>query len=128
MISNNGSRPAQTSAQIGRLELFRLGTASLLWTRFFRVIVHVAQQFFLTAWVLPLALIGMLLLKVAGHDRSLIILLAIPFYYLVAQSFLHTEYRYVMAIQHSLFVLAAATLYWLGTTLWRLIRSPSLRS
>ncbi|HXM35070.1 MAG TPA: glycosyltransferase family 39 protein [Pyrinomonadaceae bacterium] len=128
VISNDGPRPVQTIAQIGRMELFRLGAASLLWTKYLRLIIHVAQEFFLTAWMLPLALIGILLRKFAGHSRLLIILLAIPLYYLAAQSFLHTEYRYVMAIQHSLFVMVAATLYWFSATLLQLIRSLSARS
>ncbi len=125
VISNDERRPAQTVVQVGRMELFRLGAASLGWSRIFRVVVHFAQEFFLTAWILPLALIGLLLLKVAGQGRLLIVLLAIPFYYLIVQSSLHTEYRYVMAIQPSLFVLVAATLYWLSTMLLQPFRSRS---
>ena len=122
VISNDGRRPAPTAAQIGRMELFRLGPASLQWTKYLRLLVHVAQRFFVTAWMLPLALLGGVLLKAAGHARFLAILLAVPLYYLTAQSFLHTEYRYLMAVQPSLFVLIAVTLYWSGVSLARIIR------
>ena len=125
LVISNGGRPVQTVAQIGRMELFRLGTASLAWTKYFRVIIHYAQGFFLSTWMLPLAVIGMLLLLVAGQGRFLLILLVMPLYYVCAQSFLHTEYRYVMAIQYSLFVLVAATLYWLSIVLARMIRTRS---
>jgi hypothetical protein len=127
VLTNDGKRPVQTVAQIGRMELFRLGTASLVWTRYLRALVHVVQGFFLSAGVLPLALVGVLLLWAAGQGRFLLILLAIPLYYACAQSFLHTEYRYVMAIQYSLFVLVAATLYWLVVNLVRVIRARSAR-
>ena len=122
VIGNDGRRPAPTVVQIGKMELFRLGTASQLWTKYLRFIIHFAQKFFVTAWMLPLALIGGVLLKAAGYGRFLAILLAIPSYYLTAQSFLHTEYRYVMAIQPALFVLVAVTLYWLSMTSARIIR------
>ena len=125
VLSNEGKRPVQTTAQVGRMELFRLGTASFVWARYLRVFIHGAQGFFLSAWVVPLALVGVLLLLAADEGRFLLILLAIPLYYICTQSFLHTEYRYVMAIQYSLFVLTAATLYWLGFVLIRMIRARS---
>ncbi len=121
VIGNDSRGPVPTVVDVGRMELFRLGPASLLWTRYLRLVIHLVQRFFVTAWFLPLALIGGILLKGAGYGRFLAILLAIPLYYLAAQSFLHTEYRYVMAIQPPLFILVAATLYWLGTTSARII-------
>ncbi|MCU1267010.1 MAG: hypothetical protein JWM21_3328 [Acidobacteria bacterium] len=127
VLSNDGKRPVKTVAQIGRMELFRLGKSSLFWTTYPRVIIHFLQRFFLSAWVLPLALAGVFLLWAARQGRPLLILLAIPLYYVCAQSFLHTEYRYVMAIQYSLFMLVAATLYWLSILITRLIRTRSLR-
>jgi hypothetical protein len=39
------------------------------------------------------------------------VLLAVPLYYLLAQSAFHTEYRYVLAIHYFLFIMAAVTLY-----------------
>ncbi|HEY3027879.1 MAG TPA: glycosyltransferase family 39 protein [Pyrinomonadaceae bacterium] len=121
IISNDQRGPAPTVVQVGKMELFQLGPASLLWTEYLRVVIHLGQRFFVTAWILPLALLGGILLKGAGYGRFLAILLAIPLYYVAAQSFLHSEYRYVMAIQPPLFILVAVTLYWLGTTSARII-------
>jgi hypothetical protein len=128
VITNEGSRPVATVAQIGRMELFRLGTASPGWTRYPRVIIHVAQRFFLTAWLLPVAIAGALLLLSAGQRRYLLVLLAVPLYYVCAQSVLHTEYRYVMAIQYSLFVLGATALYALSALVAQGFRKWSSRS
>ena len=122
VLNNEERRPTPTIVELGRSDLFRLGPASFQWARYLRTVIHGAQKIFITAWMLPLALIGAVLLKAGGGGRSLVMLLAIPLYYLSAQSFLHTEYRYVMAIQFALFILVAVTLYWLGMTTARIIR------
>jgi hypothetical protein len=110
-MENEGRKQAPTILEIGRIDGFRLGPASFVWTKYPRAIIHFAQKLFITAWLIPLALCGGILLYAAGAGRWLVLLLAIPFYYLSAQSLLHTEYRYVMSIQPSLFVLTAAALY-----------------
>ncbi|PYS75919.1 MAG: hypothetical protein DMF66_17575 [Acidobacteria bacterium] len=81
------------------------------WTRAPRLALRAAQELFITAIALPLALAGIFLLARARNFRALAALLAVPLYYLCVQSALHTEYRYVLAIHHFLFVLAAAALY-----------------
>lgn len=123
VLDNDARRPVPTVVQIGRIELFKLGTASLLWTRYPRVIIHFLQGFFISAWILPLALVGMFLLLAARRGRLLLLLLAIPLYYVCVQSILHTEYRYVMAVQYSLFLLVATTLESLSAMLARAIRT-----
>ena len=125
VLSNEGKRPVETHAQAGKLELFRLGASSLNWTKYVRFVIHAGQSLFLTALILPIAVLGLLLLLAAGQDRFLLVLLTVPAYYFCTQSFLHTEYRYVMAIQYSLFVLAAAALYWLTTTAIRRLNPRS---
>lgn len=122
VLSNEGKRPVQTIMKIGKMELYRLGPSSFGWTKYLRSIVNLVQRFFITAWILPLAIIGILGMWRAGKQRYLPILMAIPLYYVCAQSFLHTEYRYVMAIQYTLFVCVAATLYLAGCTLKALVR------
>jgi hypothetical protein len=114
VLQNDSKRPVRTTGQIGRMELLKLGTASLVWLRYPRVLIHLVQGFFITAWILPFACLGIFLMWWAGKGRYLLILMAIPLYYICVQSFLHTEYRYVMAIQYSLFLFVAASLYWLG--------------
>jgi hypothetical protein len=59
-----------------------------------------------------LIIIGIVLLALARRGRALALLLAVPVYYLVAQSPLHTEYRYVLALHYFLFVVAGATIYY----------------
>ncbi|MEO8433344.1 MAG: glycosyltransferase family 39 protein [Pyrinomonadaceae bacterium] len=122
VVSNEDRRPAPTVVEIGRTELFRLGPASALWTKYVRIFLNGLQMFFITAWMIPLAVIGAVLLTARGGARTIVVLLAIPLYYLSAQSFLHTEYRYVLVIQSVLFVLVAVTLYWLIRTTAQIIR------
>jgi hypothetical protein len=72
--------------------------------------------------MLTLVAVGTLLLILARRKRALTILLAVPVYYLCAQSVFHTEYRYILVIHYFLFVLAAVTLYAGGVALmgiWR---------
>jgi len=128
VLGNEGKRPVETKAAIGGMQLFELGPSSFVWIRYPRLLIHAIQNFFITAWLLPFALAGALLLLAAGQGRYLLLLLVVPLYYFCFQSLLHTEYRYVMAIQYTLFVMVAATLYWLTVTLkdaWSALRRRS---
>jgi hypothetical protein len=118
LILDTGDRGGRTTVRLGKLELFRLEPASLLWTRYVRVLIHNAQRFFITAWILPLALGGIVLMLLASRGRDLIVPLAIPAYYLCTQSFLHTEYRYVLAVQPFLYLMVGVTL----SFLWLMVR------
>lgn len=122
VLSNEGKGPVHTVMKIGRMELYRLGPSSFVWTKYLRSIINLAQRFFITAWVLPFAVIGIIGMWQAGKQRYLLILMTIPLYYVCAQSFLHTEYRYVMAIQYTLFVGVAAALYLAGCMLKAFVR------
>lgn len=116
---------ARTVSDVGRMELFELGAARLLWTRYPRVLVHGLQMFFVTAWMLPLAFVGLLLLLRARQYRTLVVLLVVPIYYLCVQSILHTEYRYVLAIHYFLFVPVATALYCFGGLMWQMLKRGS---
>ncbi|HJQ34523.1 MAG TPA: glycosyltransferase family 39 protein [Pyrinomonadaceae bacterium] len=101
------------------LRLERTPLASTLpvsegWTRAPRLAVRAAQKLFVTAVFLPLYLAGVVLLIRARRRRELAALVAVPLYYLCAQSALHTEYRYVLAVHYLLFIAAAAALYHAG--------------
>ncbi len=122
VISNGGSKPVRPAASIGRVELYALGKTSYGWLRLPRLALRRAQKFFTTQWMLPLIFIGIAFMLLAGRWRALLLLLAVPLYYLSAQAPLHTEYRYVIAIHYFLFILAAVTLYWLGIKLWQGVR------
>lgn len=110
-LKNAAPATGRSVLQIGQAELFDLGPASFLWTRYPRTLVNMIQRLFITAVMLPLALVGILILLRRRAWASLILLLSVPAYYFCFQSLLHTEYRYVLAIHYFLFALAAVTLY-----------------
>lgn len=112
VLSNEASNPPNPVARIGTIKLFELGPARFLWTRYPRLLVHAVQKFFLTAVILPLALIGLGLLIVRHASRALIILSVVPIYFFSVQSIVHTEYRYVLAVDYFLFALAAVSVSW----------------
>jgi hypothetical protein len=125
VISNEASIPPNPVAQVGPIKLFELGPARFLWTRYPRLLVHGIQKIFLTAIILPLAIIGLVLLMIKKQWTALIILLTVPIYFFSVQSIVHTEYRYVLAVYYSLFALAGVTVSWLMTlslSLWERVR------
>jgi hypothetical protein len=111
----NAAPPSGVSrVDVGQIELFELGPASLLWTRYPRFLISIMQRLFITAVMLPLALLGAVILVRRKAWKSLILLLSVPAYYFCFQSMLHTEYRYVLAIHYFLFVLVAVAVYEIG--------------
>ncbi|PYS50703.1 MAG: hypothetical protein DMF68_06325 [Acidobacteria bacterium] len=119
VFSNEASKDASSVVQVGEPQLYALGSASSTWMRFPRTVVRLIQKLFITAVMLPLAILGLILLILAREHRTLWTLLVVPAYYLLLQSMLHTEYRYVLAIHYVLFVLVSVALYWLGSHLRR---------
>ena len=115
VFSNEASNPANPVAQIGTIKLFEPGPARFLWTRYPRFLIHAAQRLFLTAVMLPLAIIGLALLIIRKHKQALIILSVVPIYFFCVQSIVHTEYRYVLAVDYFIFALAAVSVSWLIT-------------
>ena len=113
VFSNEASNPPNFVAQIGTIKLFELGPARFLGTRYPRLLVHAVQRLFLTAVALPLALIGLALLIIRRASRALIILSVVPVYFFCVQSIVHTEYRYVLAVDYFLFALAAVSVSWI---------------
>jgi hypothetical protein len=111
----NAAPPSGRSrVDVLQFELFELGPASFLWSRYPRVLVGSIQRLFITAVMLPLALLGAAILVRRRAWKSLILLLIVPAYYFCFQSMLHTEYRYVLAIHYFLFVLVAVAVYEIG--------------
>jgi hypothetical protein len=114
VLSNNGTGLPPV-ARIGRAAMVDLGATEHIWTRYPRSVVRGLQKtLFTTTRMVPLIIIGVALLAIAGRGRALAGLLAVPLYYLCTQSALHTEYRYILAIHCFLFVIAAVTLGSLG--------------
>jgi hypothetical protein len=126
VFSNAGEKGLSPVLQIGEARLYALGPASFTWTRIPRALLRFLQKLFITALMLPLAIIGLILLVRARRRDALTILLVVPAYYLCVQSALHTEYRYVLAIHYFLFILVAAALHRAGTYLWNGLLKVSL--
>jgi len=111
-VANNAS--PKSTFSVGRIELYELGPSSHVWLRYVRIPIRLAQRVFTTAWMIPLTLIGIVLLTRERKYQTVALLLAVPAYYLVFQSMLHTERRYVYVI-HFFF------LVFVGTTLWSVV-------
>ena len=81
------------------------------WTYYPHLTVRLAQKLFITAVILPLVLIGVIALAASRRWGDLAVLFVVPCYYFCSQSALHTEYRYVLAVDYFLFVIAAAAIH-----------------
>jgi hypothetical protein len=112
VLSNNGPAAVRLTTEVGKAELFALGPTPWLWTRYPHALVRVLQKnLFLTVRMLPLIVIGILLMALAKRGRALLIMLAVPAYFVCSHAAFSTEYRYVLAIHYFLFVMAAVALY-----------------
>ncbi|MEK6286066.1 MAG: glycosyltransferase family 39 protein [Acidobacteriota bacterium] len=113
----------RTVLNVRRAEMFEIGPTGYLWTRHPRALIRgVQKNVFKTNPMRALIAIGIILLALARRGRVLAVLLIVPIYYLLAQSPLHTEYRYVLAIHYFLFVVAAATIYYGGLVIGQLMQ------
>ena len=83
------------------------------------IILKTLQKLFITAVMLPLALIGLFVLVKEKRTQELAFLIVVPVYFICVQSLLHTEYRYVLAIQYFLLVLVAVSLNSVNREAWQ---------
>jgi hypothetical protein len=128
VFSNEASNPPNPLLTMTEIELYDLGPARFLWTRYPRFVVHGIQKIFLTAVMLPLAIIGLLILIFQKQSPALVILSIVPLYFFTVQSIVHTEYRYLLAVDYFLLGLVGVTLCWAGGFVARkLFPSPSGR-
>ena len=126
VVSNEAS--ANPFAQVGPIALYELGPARFLWTRYPRFIIHAIQKVYLTAVILPLAIIGLLLVVFRKQSTALVVLSIVPVYFFCVQSTVHTEYRYVLAVDYFLFAFAGIAVSYVGSlVIKRMIPSPSGR-
>ncbi|HEX8088343.1 MAG TPA: glycosyltransferase family 39 protein, partial [Blastocatellia bacterium] len=96
---NNGASAVPKSMRVGRAEMFEAGPTPNQWTRHPRALIRGLQKnIFKTALMRSLVIAGVCLLALGGRGSALAALLAVPGYYLLAQSAFHTEYRYILAI------------------------------
>ncbi len=104
------ARRAASMLRLERTPLAANAPVSEGWARAPRLALRTVQKLFVTAVFLPLYVAGLFLLLRERRRRALFLLLVVPAYYLCAQSPLHTEYRYVLAVHYFLFVVAAVAL------------------
>ncbi|HJQ71043.1 MAG TPA: glycosyltransferase family 39 protein [Blastocatellia bacterium] len=120
VVSSDGPPIERQLVDLGEARLFELGATPYAWTGPPRAVIRGLQKnLFQTDRMLGLIAIGVVSLAIARRGRELLLLLAVPAYYLLAQSFFHTEYRYILAIHYFLFAVAAVTLYLAGKALWQ---------
>lgn len=105
-----------SSALIGPSRVVELGPSSYQWLRYVRLPLGYAQRLFKTAWIVPLTVVGLILMVRKRAWQSLAILLAVPAYYLVVQSALHTERRYVYIIHFFFLILVSEALWKIATS------------
>jgi hypothetical protein len=128
VISNNGQSDARARVEVGQASVYELGATPNQWERFLRPALRgIERNVYTTTRLLPLIGMGIILLGVARAWRTLIILLAVPAYYLLVQSSFHTEYRYILAIHYFLFVIAAVTLGCFGVAMGQASRWTAKR-
>jgi len=110
-ISHNAAN--STELLVGPVALFQVGPTGFEWLRYVRLPIRYIQSAFKTSIMTPLVLIGLGLLVLRRQWKTAGILLAVPAYYLLVQSALHTERRYVYVIHFFFLILASVTLVWL---------------
>lgn len=84
-------------------------------------LLGIVQKIYLTSFMLPLVLIGVAALAWSRRCSTLAILSAVPFYYFIFQSALHTESRYIIALHYFLLVLAAVSVFLAGKAVFVLV-------
>ena len=119
VLRNNGPADRRPAVRVGGAKLTVLGPTPHLWTRAPRVLVRGVQKLlFRTRIMLPLVAAGIALLVLSGRRRALVVVLAVPLYYMCTQSALHTEYRYILVIHYFLFIAAGLALHRCGAAVF----------
>jgi hypothetical protein len=129
VISNQGAENVYPVVEIGNVGLFELGATPYQWTRLPRSIIRgIQKNIYKTDVFRLLILSGIILLAVGKQKHTLILLLAVPLYYLCAQSVFHTEYRYILAIHYFMFILAAITIYVTSVATFQVLKRVKIGS
>jgi hypothetical protein len=73
-----------------------------------------------------LIVIGIVILGLARQWRALLILLAVPLYYLFSHAPFGIDYRYIMPIHYFLFIFVAVAFYCTGIAVAQVTRRAKL--
>lgn len=115
VVSNNGTAGGHPIAALGQASLFDYGATRYLWSRYPRAIIRWSEEnLFTTGHMLPLVVIGIALLIMRKQWRVLLIILAVPVYYIGTHAGFSVEYRYILAIHYFFFITGAVTIYNIG--------------
>ena len=122
-VNSNSQEATDTSLKVGRVELIELGPTPYQWTRPFRAVIRALQQnIFKTDYLRLLIVAGIIILALARQWRALLILLAVPLYYLFSHAPFGIDYRYILPMHYFLFIFAAVALYCAGAAVAKLTR------
>jgi hypothetical protein len=114
-----------TMVDVSNLRLIRIGRTEWAWTNPIRAAVRgIQRNLYTTPLMRVLVLLGLGALLVARRLRLAAWIAAVPLYYLLFQSLLHTEYRYIVPMHYFLFVFAAIGV----VLLWNLAASAFSRA
>jgi hypothetical protein len=102
------------TARVGHIDMFAAGPAPTSWSHYPRLIIRSIQRVIVATWILPFVGVGICLLLLARQGRVVLLLLAVPAYYLCLQAPLHVEPRYIIPVHYFFIILAAVPLYWVG--------------
>ena len=122
VIANNAA--PNSVINVGPGELVELGPSANQWLRYVRIPIGFVQRIFKTAWMLPLIVIGLVLLMRERQWITLLTIMMVPLYYLIVQSLLHTERRYVYVLHFFFLILAAHTITQVLSLARRKVRKP----
>lgn len=122
VVANNAV--AHSAVMVSPGKLVELGPSSHQWLRYLRTPIGFVQRIFKTAWMLPLVVIGLLLLMRERQWTNLLMILMVPLYYLIVQSVLHTERRYVYIVHFFFLILAAHGVIQVLSLARRRVRKP----
>lgn len=122
VVFANETSASPSSVVIGFIRLYELGPARYVWTRYPRIAINAMQKIFLTAVILPLAIIGLVIIALRKQYAGLLLLSVVPIYFFAVQSAVHTEYRYVIAVTYFLFAFAGVALCHVVSTVAQFVK------
>jgi hypothetical protein len=98
--------------RVRSLRLIEVGPTPFAWSDSFRWAFRGLQRnVYRTPGMRLLWMIGLVALLLVGRWRLALWIAAVPLYFLIFQSLLHTEYRYIIPMHYFLFAFAAIGVY-----------------
>jgi hypothetical protein len=111
-LVNDWAAREPCTLRIRSIRLMEVGSTPYSWTDHFRWAIRGLQRnLFTTPAMRALWTIGLLVLLIVGRRRESLWIASVPLYYLLFQSLLHTEYRYIIPMHYFLTIFAAIGLH-----------------